>query len=130
MSGNRIRRYDSLWTAPAEPGLGQPGLGNQGMGNAGLTPDGKTPTPSAMTTVLGLNPPSSVGGLGCSHAPLRQAQGGQGSLDVPPGFALFSLAHLTPAAQQAVYAQRALYQQAYDRARQSADEKFIRDWMI
>jgi hypothetical protein len=128
MSGNRIRRYDSLWTA-------QPSKlpSEQGLGNPGLPPFG-TPTPSAMTTALGLSPPSSVGGLGCSHAqgslfePPKAASVVHG--DVPPGFAIFSLAHLSPAERQAVDAQRALYQQAYDLARQAADEKLIRDWMI
>jgi hypothetical protein len=88
MSGNRIRAYENLWTAPAEPGLDKMKLGNPGPATS--------------------NPPT----------------------DVPPGFAIFPLAHLTPAEQQAINAQRALYQQAYDLARKAADEKFIRDWVI
>ena len=88
MSGNRIRRYESLWTAPAEQGLGNPGLGNPG------------PATSPIST------------------------------DVPPGFAIFPLTHLTPAEQQAVVARADLYRRAYDMARREVDEKFIRDWTI
>jgi hypothetical protein len=50
--------------------------------------------------------------------------------EVPPGFALFPLAHLTPSEKRAIAAQTDLYQRAYDVARREADAKFIRDWVI
>ena len=79
MSGNRIRRYESLWT--------------------GTTPADKDATPGMPA-------------------------------EVPPGFVIFPLAHLSPAEREAVARQSDLYQRAYDQARREADEKFIRDWMI
>jgi len=60
----------------------------------------------------------------------RRTSHGGAPAGVPPGFAVFPLAHWSPAEQQAIAAQADLYQRAYDLARRAADQHFVLDWMI